>query len=168
MSLHATTESPASRPLDGTSVPLNRSPFLLTEGAVSESTGLRLAPSSNGPTEVAATSGTARHNLLWQAPSSEQSRATSPVAPSPQQAAKGVVLHVTADSVQCEFLYSDEPTRVWLPKSLFPSNVLPGLPFSLSVDRENGYWTPRISERPPELAPELNSKLVRLLDQLVE
>jgi hypothetical protein len=79
--------------------------------------------------------------------------------------AKGVVLHVGEQSVQCEFLHGPTPTIVWLPRSLFPADAAIGFAFLLTVDRSNGFLGPKITSRASEPDPEIIRSVARMLDE---
>jgi hypothetical protein len=94
--------------------------------------------------------------------------------PAPQGAAaptgpgiNGVVLHVTNESVQNEFLHGSESTKVWLPRSLYPDDVKQGYTFTLSVEVENGFRTPRIIPRSIQATPSVNEKLANLRQRML-
>jgi hypothetical protein len=108
--------------------------------------------------------------VIWRA--SALATPASSLAPNSQgvkdavQSAKGVVLHVSDQSVQCEFLHDPRPTVVWLPRSLFPTETKAGFTFSLGLETDNGYLAPKVISRSPNPDPSLVSRVSALLDQI--
>lgn len=76
--------------------------------------------------------------------------------------AKGVVLHVTEESVRCEILHGRDATRVWLPRKVFPNEAAPGYTFELTLETQNGYRVPCVTPRQPEQDPALARRLAEI------
>lgn len=127
-----------------------------------------LAAASPGRSTTDSLQSRTRGSLVWSAPASPATAhaATPPVVKS--DGAKGVLLHINDESAQCEFLHGQSSTKVWLPRSLFPSGAKPGFTFSLSVDTEGGFRSPRITPRKPEADVQIEERLARVLEQLGE
>jgi hypothetical protein len=97
---------------------------------------------------------------LWSATQPTHPAVQAPRAPT--GGADGVVLHVTDDSVRCEFLHQQGETKVWLPRSLFPVDVLAGYTFELTLETQNGYRAPHIKPRAPKTDPTVAQRLAKL------
>jgi hypothetical protein len=112
---------------------------------------------------------TSTQGVLWRADAITTNVAPavdSRIAKDARQDAKGVVLHVDEQSVQCEFLHGPRPTVVWLPRSLFPLDAKAGDAFNLGIETDDGYLAPKITARTAEPDPKIVNRISALLDDI--